>query len=70
MHKRYAFVALLVLLGTLFAASDKPKPIYKITRLTQTQVGISCLNGADPTGRKIGDMVIMSCSYSTEKDAR
>jgi hypothetical protein len=43
------------------AAADRPKPIYKITRLTTTQVGISCLNGADPTGRKIGDMVIMSC---------
>jgi hypothetical protein len=54
-------VASALLCALCSAATDKPKPIYKITRLSVTEVGISCLNGADPTGRKIGDTVIMSC---------
>lgn len=53
-------IAVLLLCG-LCIATERQKALYKVTRLTTTQVGISCLNGADPTGRKIGDMVIMSC---------
>lgn len=54
-------MAALILLCVLCTAADRPKPIYKVTRLSITEVGISCLNGADPTGSKHGDMVIMSC---------
>lgn len=39
----------------------KLEPIYKVSRLSNTEVGISCMNGADPTGKKIGNTVIMSC---------
>jgi hypothetical protein len=39
----------------------KPKAIYKVSRLSLTDVGISCTNGADPTGLKAGDTLIISC---------
>lgn len=48
-------------IALLLLAGSAPKPIYKITRLSSTEVGISCTNGADPTGRKVGETVIMSC---------
>ena len=35
--------------------------VYKITPQNRYEVGISCNNGADPTGTKIGDMVVISC---------
>jgi hypothetical protein len=60
MNRTIITLATLLLLGTGYAA-DKPKNIYKVTHLSTTEVGISCLNGADPTGRKFGDVVIMSC---------
>ena len=66
--KIYGVVALLGL-GLVYSAQGAaPKALYKVTKLSQSQVGISCLNGADPTGRKIGDLVIMSCENSPETD--
>jgi hypothetical protein len=62
--KRLAIAVLI--LSVLALATEKEKALYKIIRLSPTQVGISCLNGADPTGRKIGDVVIMSCAYSAD----
>jgi hypothetical protein len=43
------------------AAETKAKTIYKLLRISQTEIGITCQNGADPTGRKVGDLVIISC---------
>jgi hypothetical protein len=54
-------VALLLLCALCVAAEERQKSIYKITRLSTTEVGISCLNGADPTSKKFGNVVIMSC---------
>lgn len=39
----------------------KPKPVYKVTKLSLTDVGVTCLNGADPTGQKYGNVLIISC---------
>jgi hypothetical protein len=39
----------------------KPRNVYKTTHLSATQVGITCLNGADPTGTKLGDLLVISC---------
>lgn len=58
--------ATVLLIAAIAAYADKPKAIYKVTRLSVSQVGISCLNGADPTGNKVGDMVIMSCTCSKQ----
>ena len=39
----------------------RPKPVYKVMKLSTSEVGISCLNGGDPTGKKIGNVLIISC---------
>jgi len=52
----------MLLACALFAVSqDKPKNVCKSTRLGPMAVAITCLNGADPTGRKYGDTLIISC---------
>lgn len=53
-------IASVLLLGSL-TATDKPKSVIHVSHLNLMTVGISCLNGADPTGEKVGDVVIMSC---------
>ena len=63
--KRFVIAALIVGSG-LAIASDRPKALYKVTRLSTTQVGISCLNNAWPKAQKFGDVVILSCSESPE----
>lgn len=60
MRAKVAAAAVLILVAAAVAA-DKPKALYKVTRLSVSEVGISCLNGGDPAGKKIGDTVIMSC---------
>lgn len=52
--------AVLILCGLALAA-DRAKSIIKVSHMSATEVGITCLNGADPTGVKVGDTVIMSC---------
>jgi hypothetical protein len=62
---RATFIGLLGSFVLLFAvavfAGDKPKNIYKVFHLSPSEIGISCQNGADPSGRKVGDLVIISC---------
>lgn len=43
------------------AQSERPKVVCKSTRLGPMAVAIVCLNGADPTGHKLGDTLIISC---------
>ena len=59
-------IVLLGLAGLMWAGTGTTKTIYKVVKLSNTQVGVSCTNGADPTGRKVGDLVILSCEYSAE----
>lgn len=61
---RVTCMVLLIMLIEASAQSVRPKPLYKVTRLSLTEVGISCPgNGADPTGTKVGDTVIISCGH-------
>lgn len=53
-------VVILILVGAAIA-SERTQYIYKLSRLSATEVGISCTNGGDPTGNKIGDTLIISC---------
>lgn len=39
----------------------KPKPAYKVTKLSLLDVGISCLNGVDPISHVYGNVLIVSC---------
>lgn len=58
MKKTLVFASVLVSSALAFAAGTS---VIKISRLSDTQAAISCKNGADPTGRKEGDVVIISC---------
>ena len=51
-----AVIALAQVSGTA-----ESKNILSGKRLSTTEVALSCSNGADPTGRKIGNTVIISC---------
>jgi len=62
---RATFIGLIASFVLLFAvalfAGERPKNVYKIFHLSPTEIGITCQNEADPTGRKVGDLVIISC---------
>jgi len=53
--------SLVLLFAVAVFADEKPKNVYKLFHFSPTEIGISCQNGADPTGRKVGDLVIISC---------
>jgi hypothetical protein len=40
---------------------SKPKPNYKVTKLSIQDVGVSCLNGQKPDVKVVGKFVIISC---------
>ena len=56
---------LALVLLTLAVASvcwgESKKYILNYKRLSTTEVGVSCENGADPTGKKFGNTLIISC---------
>jgi hypothetical protein len=49
----------MILLVTL--AWGEGKYVLASKRLSSTEVAVSCANGADPTGQKIGNTLIISC---------
>lgn len=57
---RNTIIALLVLVSCAFA-TERMQTLYKLTHLSPTEVGIFCTNGADPTGNKVGNTLIISC---------
>lgn len=44
-----------------FEAPNRPKSVVKTSHLGPNAVAITCLNGADPTGQKVGSVLIISC---------
>lgn len=53
---------LCILVFSLAAVAQvREKPACKVSRLNPLEVAISCLNGADPTGYKAGNSLIISC---------
>jgi hypothetical protein len=44
-----------------YGESMRAKYICKVSHLSVNSVGISCLNGGDPTGQKLGDVLVISC---------
>lgn len=65
MRNKIAMVGLLILAVTSVSANSG-KVIYRVIKLSNTQVGISCTNGGDPTFRKVGDVLIIACDYSAD----
>ena len=55
-------ITLVTILGLASAAlAARQEYIIKSTRLGVSAVAITCTNGADPTGTKNGDVLIISC---------
>lgn len=61
MKTKIAFALLLCLLAIDATAQDRPKALYKVSRLSLTDVGISCTNGGAPAASKYGDTLIITC---------
>lgn len=54
-----------LVLATAVYANDKPKNVYKVTKLTTSEVILTCQNGADPTFKNLtGNAVMLSCGAS------
>lgn len=56
-----AYYLVLVLVLAYSLAASEPKYICKTSHLGPMSVAVTCLNGADPTGTKVGDTLIISC---------
>lgn len=50
----------LVLCAASFAA-ERVKSIIHVSHIGANTVGVTCANGADPTGTKTGDVLLISC---------
>ena len=59
--RKCMLVVMLLLTTALVADESKSKPTYKVTRFSHMDVAISCLNGGDPTEKKYGNTLIISC---------
>lgn len=57
--KTKAIAAVLILCA--FALGQRAKSVIKVSHLSPTEVGISCLNDGDPTGQTVGGVLIISC---------
>lgn len=53
-------IVVVLMLCTL-AGAVQAKYVLNYKRLNTGTVAISCANGADPTGTKVGETVIISC---------
>ncbi len=52
---------LLIITLVITTGSAAEKYIANTKRLSSTEIAISCANGGDPTGTKIGNTLIISC---------
>lgn len=63
MKTQIVIVASLLLAGSLTA--QHVKYVIKSTHLSESAIGVSCLNGGDPTGRMVGDVLVISCGATS-----
>lgn len=61
MRKALAVAVILASAASAIAQTPRVKSLYRTFRFSETEIGIRCTNGADPTGRKIGDILVISC---------
>ena len=54
-------LVLLFAVAVFAQGNPKTKNIYKTFHISPSDIGITCQNGVDPTGRKVGDILIISC---------
>lgn len=54
-------VLITVLTLGAIAGATASTSVIKVSRLSDTEAAISCKNGSDPTGKMIGQSLIISC---------
>jgi hypothetical protein len=57
---------LTIMLGISLAILWSASHVYRVSYLNKSEIGIVCRNGADPTGTKQGEMVIISCGKDSQ----
>lgn len=57
---RKVMVAVALLAGIAYAG-ERMTTVYKLTKLSPTEVAIYCTNGGDPAGNKVGETLVISC---------
>ncbi len=50
-----------ILILAAFALGTESKWVLNYKRLSTRQVAITCANGGDPTGTKVGDVLVIDC---------
>lgn len=56
---RITVIGLLLVVSAM--AAERAKSLYKISHLSPTDLSVYCINGGDPTGHKIGNVLVISC---------
>ena len=51
----------LLLAGAVAQAAERAQSIIHVSHIGTSTVGITCANGADPTGIKSGEVLLISC---------
>lgn len=61
--RKLLVVALLVLIvaSVCWGQSVRKAYVLNYKRLSTEAIGVTCANGGDPTGQKVGDLLIISC---------
>ena len=50
-----------VLLTAAVCAAERAKSAFRVSRLSQTMVGVSCTNGEMPDVTQINDLIVLGC---------
>ena len=53
---------LLIAVPAMPQTLEKPKPLFHTFKLSQTEVGVNCVNGGAPSVKTLGSLVVVSCA--------
>jgi len=53
---------LLIAMPAMPQTLEKPKPLFHTFKLSQTEVGVNCVNGGKPTVKELGNLIVLSCA--------
>ena len=56
-----ALLAAVVSVSLAMGAYAVTKAQYRTFRFSDTELGVRCMNGSNPTTRKIGEILLVSC---------
>ena len=53
---------LLIAMPAMPQTLEKPKPLFHTFKLSQTEVGVNCVNGGKPSVKELGNLIVLSCA--------